>query len=204
MIRVIALFGATGGVGSELLQRLLSDGAQVRVLARDPSKLKPHPLLTIIPGNVLDYADVEQCIETTHTVYVCLGTRGNKATQLYSMGTENIIAAMKHHHIKRVICLSSAGVFGYDGGFFGRIIVPLTLWRPFRDKRKQAKILEASGLDWTLVRPTEIKPGKQPGQLVVSFYKMKSASISMTTLVDFLAHEEFNREHIGKMPIIGD
>lgn len=204
MTRSVALFGATGRVGSELLKRLIHDGVSVKALIRDPSKLMLSDSLTVIQGDVMDYAEVEQCVADTQMVYVCLGTWGNKTTQLYSMGTDNIVMAMKLHGVKRIVCLSSAGIFGYDGGFFGRVIVPLTLWRPFRDKRQQAKVLEASGLDWTLVRPTEIKTAKPRGSLVVTYHKMASASISMVTLIDFLANEQFNSENIGKMPIIGD
>lgn len=204
MSRTVALFGATGSVGSELLKRLVSDGARVKVLVRDASKVAPNANIVVIQGDVLDSAEVKECVVNTDAVYVCLGTRGNKTTQLYSMGTDNIIEAMKYHGIKRIICLSSAGIFGYDGGFFGRVIVPLTLWRPFRDKRLQAKILEASGLDWTLVRPTEIKPAKPRGRVVVTYHKMETASVSMATLIDFLVQEEIGGANIGKMPIIGD
>jgi nucleoside-diphosphate-sugar epimerase len=205
MKKSIALFGATGTVGSALLKKLLDDGHSVKVLVREPNKItEVNANLIVIKGDVLDYADVEQCVEGTEAVYVCIGTWGNSPTQVYSMGTENIIDAMKKFGIKRIICLSSAGVFGKDGGFFGRVIVPLTLWRPFRDKRKQAEILKVSGLDWTLVRPTEIKPENGRGKPTVSYDRMVNASVSILTLLDFLINELQNRLNIGKMPIVGD
>lgn len=201
----IALFGATGMVGSELMKRLIEEGHSVKVLVRDPSKLSfIHSNVTIVKGDILDLTEVEQCIIGTEIVYVCIGTRGNKPTQVYSMGTENIITAMKQQGIKRIICLSSAGIFGKDGGFFGRVIVPLTLWRPFRDKRKQAEILAHSELDWTLVRPTEIKLKKKKGTLTISYDKMMNTSISLSSLVDFLISEQDRHTNVGKMPIIGD
>jgi putative NADH-flavin reductase len=172
---------------------------------RDPSKLViTHVNLVVIQGDVLDLGSVERCVEGSMAVYVCLGTWGNKPTQVYSMGTENIILAMQEYGIRRIICLSSAGIFGYDGGFFGRVIVPLTLWRPFRDKRKQAEILAASGLDWTLVRPTEIKANKRKGDLVVTYHKPHRKSISVSCLIDYLYNELEGARNFKKMPIIGD
>jgi putative NADH-flavin reductase len=153
---------------------------------------------------VFDYEAVEKCVQGTQLVYVCIGTWGNKITQVYSMGTQHIIMAMEDHCVKRIICLSSAGIFGHDGGFFGRFIVPLTLWRPFRDKRKQANVLAASDLEWTLVHATEIKMTKKEGDLKVSNEKMISTSISMRSLINFLVGEQCNQNHIGRMPIIGD
>ena len=44
----IALIGATGFVGSALLNELLQRGHQVTVLARNPSKLPPREGLTVV------------------------------------------------------------------------------------------------------------------------------------------------------------
>ena len=43
----IALFGATGRVGGEVLKLALVEGHEVTVLVRSPEKLVPHDRLTI-------------------------------------------------------------------------------------------------------------------------------------------------------------
>ncbi|XZF16388.1 NAD(P)-dependent oxidoreductase [Chitinophagaceae bacterium MMS25-I14] len=199
----IAVFGATGHVGGVLLDRLLTHGHTVHALVRDKSKLQGIDGICITEGNVLDPVAVQRCVAGSKAVYVLLGTKGNIKTTIYSSGTENIIQAMKACGIKRIICLSSAGVLGYDAWFFGRIIVPLTLWRPFRDKRKQLELLSATDLDWTIVRPTEIKD-KPGGDVVVTYDKMKKAGISVAAVADFLYDELYREENIHEMPIIGD
>src|SRR5690349_17907811 len=123
MNKVVALFGATGKVGSQLLHRLIMEGSFVNVLVRDASRFDyAHPNVKVVEGDVLDYVEVEKCVAGAQLVYVCIGTWGNKVTQVYSLGTENIVLAMKKHGVKRIVCLSSAGIFGRDGGFFGRVI----------------------------------------------------------------------------------
>jgi len=49
----IALFGATGGTGSEILASALDQGYRVRIMVRTPSKVMPleHPNLTVLEGN---------------------------------------------------------------------------------------------------------------------------------------------------------
>lgn len=199
----IALFGATGQVGRELTTLLLANGHFLKALVRDSGSVDAAENLQLIEGDVLNAEDVEECVKGCDIVYILLGTRGNKATTVYSSGTKNIVSAMEKFGVRRVVCLSSAGVLGYDGGFFGRIVVPLTLWRPFRDKRKQLEILSVTDLDWTIVRPTEIK-NKPAGVLEVRYHKMGKPSISMKSLVQFLYDQIFSKDNIHKMPIIGD
>eukprot|EP00548_Thalassiothrix_antarctica_P014435 CAMPEP_0194166866 /NCGR_PEP_ID=MMETSP0154-20130528/2366_1 /TAXON_ID=1049557 /ORGANISM="Thalassiothrix antarctica, Strain L6-D1" /LENGTH=228 /DNA_ID=CAMNT_0038877667 /DNA_START=44 /DNA_END=730 /DNA_ORIENTATION=- len=49
----IALFGATGGTGSEILASALEQGYRVRIMVRTPSKVVPseHPNLTVLEGD---------------------------------------------------------------------------------------------------------------------------------------------------------
>ena len=82
------------------MQRLIGDGSFVNVLVRDASRFDyTHPNVNVIEGDVLDYAEVDKCVAGTQLVYVCIGTWGNKDTQVYSMGTENIVMAMKKHGV---------------------------------------------------------------------------------------------------------
>lgn len=50
----IALLGATGNVGSRLLDEALSRGHQVTALVRDPARLAPRAGLTVVAGDVTD------------------------------------------------------------------------------------------------------------------------------------------------------
>ncbi|MCA6094289.1 NAD(P)H-binding protein [Streptomyces sp. SCA3-4] len=55
----IALFGATGTIGSRILREALDRGHHVTAAQRDPSKLTvQHPELMVVSGDVLDAASV--------------------------------------------------------------------------------------------------------------------------------------------------
>lgn len=67
----IIIFGASCGVG----QLALENGDSVTAFVRTPTKLTiEHENLTIIQGDVTDYAAVEKAIAGHYVVISCLGS----------------------------------------------------------------------------------------------------------------------------------
>lgn len=64
----VALIGATGFVGSALLEELLQRGHDVVALVRDPAKLAPRPQLKVVQADVLDAAAVREAVRGTQAV----------------------------------------------------------------------------------------------------------------------------------------
>ena len=54
----VVLFGATGMVGSRILNELISRGHHVTAVARDPAKAVASPLVQALQGDVLNSTDV--------------------------------------------------------------------------------------------------------------------------------------------------
>ncbi|MEU4209690.1 NAD(P)H-binding protein [Streptomyces sp. NPDC026206] len=70
----IALFGATGTIGSRVLREALDRGHQVTAAVREPSKLtERHPRLTVVTGDVLDAASVAAVAEGQDVVVSAVG-----------------------------------------------------------------------------------------------------------------------------------
>jgi len=81
-----------------------------------------------------------------------LGTRGLGATSVLEDGSRATIAAMRKTGVKRLVILSSA-LLDTQIGLVNRI-VGRTLLRHFsRDQRAMEKLVTASDLDWTILRP---------------------------------------------------
>jgi putative NADH-flavin reductase len=74
----IALFGATGGAGRQILAQALEQGHSLTALARDPSRLAPREGLTAIGGDVLNPAAVAECIQGADAVIYALGSHGRQ------------------------------------------------------------------------------------------------------------------------------
>ncbi len=89
-----------------------------------------------------------------------------RRTTALSQGTRNIVQAMEKHGVRRLICESSLGVAdsrGRLGIFYNLILVPLLLRGLFADKAAQEQIIQASALDWVIVRPTSLTNGPRKG-----------------------------------------
>ncbi len=74
----IAIFGATGGTGRQVVKQALAAGHEVTALARDPSQLDvSDPNLTVVAGSVLDAAPVQQVLQGADAAVVSLGNTAN-------------------------------------------------------------------------------------------------------------------------------
>ena len=70
----VLIVGATGGTGRQLLAQALERGYVVTALVRDPGRLSiEHPHLTVVRGDVLDYATVEKAMRGQDAVISALG-----------------------------------------------------------------------------------------------------------------------------------
>jgi uncharacterized protein YbjT (DUF2867 family) len=60
--------GATGYIGSHLIERLLADGREVRALARDPARLA-GAAYKVVQGDVIKGSGLEQALDGCETAY---------------------------------------------------------------------------------------------------------------------------------------
>ena len=92
----LAIFGATGGTGTELVKQALERGHSVIAFVRNPAQLaNKGDGLTVMTGDIHDLASVERSIQWQDAVICALGARDLKKTMIRTAGTVNIITAMK-------------------------------------------------------------------------------------------------------------
>jgi len=136
----------------------LERGYAVTALVRDPSRLHvDHPELTVIQGNVLDYASVEAAVRGQEAVVSALGhKRFFYPTRILSEGTRNILRAMETHRVQRLVCETSLGIgdsAGRMGLYFTLFTIPVILPFYFWDKTRQERMIAESNVEWVIVRP---------------------------------------------------
>ena len=140
----IAVTGATGFVGQALLDRALEAGLTVKALARRAQP--PRDGVEWISGD-LDSADaLRQLVRGAEAVIHVAGVV-NDAAQFESgnvLGTLNVIEAAKAEGVQRFIHVSSLSAREPDLSAYGA------------SKARAEKLVMASGLDWTIVRPPGI------------------------------------------------
>ena len=92
-------------------------------------------------------------------VLSALGPRGAKSPDLLATAARNVVQAMGKTGARRLIGVSAAGAFIQDDAQAGglvKLILPRIFARSFADVRAMEQVVQASDLDWTLVRPTRL------------------------------------------------
>lgn len=166
----MALLGATGFVGTEVLRAALAAGFEVKALVRDPSKVPNHDRLELIQGDARDAEVVDRTVAGTQTVISTLGTRrGEKASadHLAEM-MRNVIAGMERHHVRRLVAISGAGILvpGERKPFPHNLIsrlVKILAPQVVEAKQQEYGVISGSGLDWIAVRATRVVEGEPTG-----------------------------------------
>ncbi len=115
--------GATGFVGSHVVQQLLDRGEATRVLVRSPERLGPvglqdHPLLETAVGDLLEPATVTAALQGIERVYHIAGyisTRRSHREALHRINvdaTVNLLAAARRAGVQRTVYLASIFALG--------------------------------------------------------------------------------------------
>ncbi len=205
----IALFGASGKTGGQFLQQALAQGYHVKALVRTPEKLKlTSPQLEIIKGDILTYADVEKTIQGTDVVVSLFGHVKGSPEWLQTNGTQHIVNAMKKTGIRKIISLSGGGLpYMKDQPGFAdyliRGIMKLFVPKILNDAIKHAEVLQASALDWIIVRGPRLTDEPPKGTYRVGWVGVNASTrIGRADLADFILKQVEETSYFGEMPFV--
>ncbi len=200
----LCVFGASGRTGLLIVFQALHQGHRVTAFARNAAKVTiRHQNLTVIEGELTDFETIKRAVAGHDAVLCALGAdRGNPGNVL-SHGTETIIRAMEVTGVKRLICMSSAGILGNDAGFwFGKVIVPLFLRRVFAEKRKQAEIIRNSKLEWVIVRPVQLTDSPRTGSYKINPDIPASHTVPRADVADFMIRCASSKQYDYTLPAL--
>ena len=204
--------GATGTVGRSVVEQALSRGHDVIAVARTPEKLEiSHERLTKAAVDILDVDALTPWLEGVDVVVSTVGVgTANTPTQLYSAGTKNLLAAMGHHGVERLVVISSevAEHWAHQGLLKLWIVLPLLqhfLGATYDDMRRMDIVLWESDARWTAIRAPRIQP-VQPGKAKNRYRLSASAPVPRgwmitapdmaTALLDIAERNDLNRRHV--------
>lgn len=144
----ILVAGGTGRLGTQIVHRLTARGCLVRVMTRDSAHAAhlQGQLVEIVQGDVRELHAVEHAVSGVKTVISAVhgfaGTNGSTPRTVDRQGNSNLIRAANKHAIEHFILVSIQGVAKDH-------------WLElFRMKYLAEQELQASGLPWTILRPT--------------------------------------------------
>lgn len=204
----ILVIGSTGGTGRAIVEQALAQGHHVTAFARRPEKVTlRHERLEIAQGNVLNEKSVSAAVQGKDAVLSALGHKQwFIKTSILSEGTRNIIAAMQKHGVKRFVCETTLGIGdtrGKLGLYYTLFVIPVIVFFYFKDKERQERYIQESGLDWVIVRPGQLTNGRKRGTYrhgaeVGSWWR--TVTISRADVADFMLKQLTEDAYLRKTP----
>ncbi|CAN5638526.1 NAD(P)H-binding protein [soil metagenome] len=205
----LAVFGASVRTGTPLVEQALAAGHEVTAFVRGPSKLViGHEKLTVSKGDVKDSAQVLEAVAGADAVLSALGHTKSSAKDVQTVGTENIVAAMKESGVQRLVSLTEAGVSDPkdEPKVFDKVITTLLKLLQkdvLEDGENHARVIEKSGLDWVIVRGPMLTEGEKKGEYRVGYVGKNSGSkISRADVADFMLRQSGSDEYLGQKPMV--
>jgi putative NADH-flavin reductase len=206
---VITVFGASGRVGSLIVEELLDGGNSVTAFIHGDSKFKANKNLKIVQGDIYSIDDVERSLLGADAVISALGSWGTAKKDVLTEGMKNIIPLMEKNKIKRIVSLTGADalVHGDKVRLFDRIthfFLNIVAGKILIDGEQHVELLRKSMLDWTVVRSPVMNEKGSVEKFVLTIQKpmpweainRNSAAKSMVSLVgnaDFIHQAPYIR-----------
>ena len=205
----LAIFGATGTVGTALVGQALDAGHEVRILARTPSKVsRTTGTLTVLSGDAKDPGPVAATLTGCNAVLSALG--GFADPDSIRIGTSRITSAMQDAGIRRIVIVQGFHLdFPGDPDNLGRRTILPLLWLGsrslIRDSRAMASAIQSSDADWTVVRAPRITRGPRTGAARVGSLRLGPfSSVSNADIADLVLRCVTDDATIGTAPMIAN
>lgn len=129
---MILITGGTGFLGRFIVDECLQNGEQVRILARNPSKVTPRGGVDIVEGDLLDHAQLDQAMQGIDRVIHAAAVvsfwprRYEEMREVNVKGTELLIDVCLEHNVSKVLHVSSIAALGRT--LAGGIITEKAKW----------------------------------------------------------------------------
>jgi putative NADH-flavin reductase len=211
----VTVFGATGGVGSQVVEQLRSRGHHVTAYVRNPSKVPSSwgDDVTVVTGELSDAAAVDRAVQGADAVVSALGPcLDRKATGLPLVeGTRNIIEAMQRHGVRRYVGNGIPSVLDPREKptwqtRLSTFMAKRFLRRAYDELVGMSVIVTSSRLDWTIVRFLAPKDGPAKGRVRQGFYGQDKLgfNVSRADLAAFTAAQVDDDRYVGAAPAISN
>jgi uncharacterized protein YbjT (DUF2867 family) len=147
---MILMVGASGHLGSLIVERLLTQGMSLRLLSRRPETLAKWRKegVEIFEGDLRDAGSLAvACQGVTHvvtTAHAAEGSLGNTPVEVDLLGNRALIAAAKGAGVEHFVFVSAHSAH------------PDSPVDVFRFKYQSEQELRASGMAYTILRPTHL------------------------------------------------
>lgn len=206
----VAIVGASGWIGSHLVQEALSRGHDVVAMVRDPAKMTDANV-EVRQFDVDNQANFAQLFADIDVVMVSIGGRANGEHGIVAKTAELLLSQLPQVGVKRLLWVGGAGSLEVSpGGALVSLPDFPSEYKPEALAQGEALAIfrsSDSSLNWTFVSPAaEIFPGEKQGayriggdQLLVDSDGNSRISVSdyAVAMLDMLDTASFAQQRVG-------
>lgn len=201
----IVLFGATGGVGRQVVTQALAAGHTLKVGIRPSSTFTvQHPNVRVEMGNVLDRDWVRSLVAGQDAVLSTLGPNQSGPVSLCTNAVANMLAAMEQHRVRRIVVVSAYGAADSHHRNLYNLMLWLAVKEKMIDKERMEAMLRQSDVDWTIVRPPALTNGPLSHHYRVgtNLRMGLTSKISYADVADFMLQQLTSTHYLRQAPAI--
>jgi putative NADH-flavin reductase len=207
-MKKLCVFGASGRTGLMLINNAVDRGYTVTAFCRNDSDRQYLPEnVTCIVGDISNMDDLDQAVAGADVVICAYGQREPYREVFCATATGMIIESMKKHGVDRMLCITNAltGDLSMNRSRFIRVMA--RFYRLMRaavalDREQQERIVEESGLNWTIIKPSELMDENEKNRfvhgenLMIDAYSRISRYHLSNFMLDHLDPDKYPRKKV--------
>lgn len=191
------------------MEMAVEHGHQVRAFARGAGTIKEGPRLEPWPGDATNPEDLRPAVQGVDGVIMAIGLPKSlgfifRPTRLFSSATAALLPVMEMAKVKRLLVVTGFGAGRSRTRISALERVPFhaVFGRAYADKSRQEALIEASNLDWTIVRPGVLTNGPETGvyRVLVEPESWQNGVIARKEVARFLLTAFELGSHIHEAP----
>ena len=206
----VLIIGASKGIGLETTVQALDAGHNVRAFARSAATIGlSNSRLEKVRGDALKAEDVATALTGMDVLIQTLGVGLSdlfRPVHLFSDATRVLVPAMKARGVKRLISVTGfgAGDSRASISWIQRLPFQIVFGRAYEDKSLQERLIEESGLDWTVARPGVLTGGPRTGRFkILSESSLwRNGIISRSDVAEFLVRQIEDQTYVRQAPVL--
>lgn len=204
----ILVVGAAGKTGRAIVEEALAAGHEVTAFVHSADG---HAVagVRVVAGDAADSVAMDAAVQGQDAVLDIIGGKTpSEDTTLESSAASTIIAAMQRHGVRRLVVTSTLGVGDSKANAPDDLHQVLTtfLRGAVKDKAAMESAVEASGLDWVILRPAILTDNPATGNVRVFEAETgeKAHKITRADLASFMLAQLASDQHLHQAVTIAN
>lgn len=206
-INKVAVLGGGGRTGKFLVNQLLKQEFNIKLLLRNPESFTiQSSQIEIIQGDALDLNSIKLLLKDCQAILSTIGQRKDEPL-VASLATSNILKVMKDYGIERYILLAGLNI---DTPFDKKSpkTSMATDWMKTNfpliqeDRQKAYTFLVESNVNWTQVRVPFIEFTDESNEIAINLEDCLGDKISANDIANFMITEMLESKYSRKSPFI--